>query len=228
LWSKLNNVVPTQNIGDRDYYYCDEGWFNSLLKQIFLISKEKNISNKEVKLLIVMIETFIFRRTNNIVSLFKRYDMYLGFFEEIQKMLTNSSRNITDNREFIKECVALIADGELEDFRDYVKEKYEVAIFIKMTPPKTIKFDNEGNSELKIMIESEKIVPAQKVSPYLESLITMNHVDQLLHIFLVGNGIKKSSELQVIKKELQQCIKDKYMEANNSELSENESSKGIT
>ena len=127
----------------------------------------------------------------------------------------STGRKAQDGREFIRESITIISDGELEDFKQHVRETYDVELFIKMTPPKTIKFDNEGNSVLKIVTGSDgSIVPIQRVSPYLESLISMNHYDQLLHIFLVGNCIKNSDTVQKIENELKSYIKDKYLEVN--------------
>ncbi|MFZ5945302.1 MAG: phosphohydrolase [Bacillota bacterium] len=217
LWSKINGKSPIANQGDDNYYYCDEGWFNSLVKEIYLESRSLDLTSIDdnIKALLLLIETFIFRKTDNIVSLFKRYDKYLSFFDMVRSEVEKHKGNRINEREFIKDCMALVADGILDDFKLLVKQKYNVILLKKMTPPKSIEFDNEGNSKLKIVTGNNKdIMQLQRVSPYLESLRFMNDSDQLFHIFLIGDNIKINDTWRQIESELHKFLKDKYLEVN--------------
>lgn len=182
LLCKINDHIPVETERN-DYYYCDEAWFNNLIKQIYIKKDGKNISD-EIGMLLLLIGTFIFRKTDNIISLFKRYDSYIGFFENICSQIEGQTPIDLKQYDLIKECVELISGGLFEDFRERIWKEYKIILLVKMTPAKSISFRKDGNTELKVVVGHDKKVEfINKFSPYLESMKLMNDADQLFHIF---------------------------------------------
>jgi HD superfamily phosphohydrolase len=213
LWSKLNGIIPIGNNGDNNYFYCDEGWFNSLIKEIYFTKGEFDLQDKELEALLLLIETFIFRKTGNIISLFKRYDTYLNFFDIIFKKFEQEEGLLLNREEFNRDCITLIIDGGLEEFISQVKREHDIILMVKTTTPKSIAYDKDGNAKLKVVVNKNKeIIPIQRLSPYLESLKFMNDSDQLFHIFLVGQDIKDRGIGNQIEVRLHTFIKNKILE----------------
>lgn len=211
LLCKINGDIPVET-EKNDYYYCDEGWLNSLVKEIYLKSKTQNESDK-VSALLLMIETFIFRKTVNVVSLFKRYDSYIDFFEKALDKVKQQKQIPPSQQDFIKDCIGLVVDGTLEEFKEKVWEEHKLIFLIKMTPTKSISFEEDGNARLKVVVGSNKKVEfVNKFSPYLDSMKFMNDTDQLFHIFLVGESVKTKQITNNVRDELQKFIIKKYME----------------
>ena len=212
LWSKLNGSLKVNDQED-NYFYCDEGWFNSLIKEIYHSIKDLNIKEKEISTLLLLIKTFIFRKTENIVTLLKRYDNYLNLFDNVLKIVEREKEITIKHSEFIKECFDLIlVDEEINLFKEDIRKKHDILLLIKMTPPKSIAFDNEGNSKLKIIVGTQKnTVPIQRLSPYLDSQKLMIESDQLFHIFLIGENIKTKEIVSQIETELFNFIANMYL-----------------
>lgn len=211
MWSKINGNTPIAGEGDENYYYCDESWFNSLIKEIHNKFRTEDAENKILQALGLLLKTFILRKTDNILSFIKRYDMYLDFFTKIYSKLPKEHK--VDYDLFRRDCIDLITDGVLEDFKELLLEKYQVILLLKSITPKTVEFDAENNAILKIIVgESKKAISIDKVSPYLQSLNLINNADQLFHIFFIGEDIKLSKFKENIIEEMFEFLKSKYLE----------------
>lgn len=193
LWSKLNN---SQNNSDENYFFCDENWYKSLINMIYEKKHEIVESDSTIAKLKILIETFTLRKTNNIISVLKRYDKYLDFFEDIHRSIQN--KEMTLNK-IIVDCKELFMNNShvLEEFSSIIYSEYRVIILSKNTTPKSLKFLGI-HSELTVVNNdnnNKSCIPVNRLSPYLESLKNLNNEDQLFHVFFIAQNLKNNSEL---------------------------------
>jgi len=168
LWEKCD---------EEEYYYCNE----------------KGVSNPDdrTEKLKTLIETFIFRKTENIYSFFKRYDAYFDFMQK------------------------------KEDEGDRLYKQDRVICLIAKTEPKVIKFlENQAfpfTSELHVAQQEKngqkKKVPVTVFSPYLQSMAHASEKEQFFNVFIIKEGIKTDGQrrlLEKIRKEFMRFFVSKY------------------
>jgi uncharacterized protein len=193
LWSKINNSPINHK---ENYFLCDENWYKNLLNEIFENRHNINDSDSSITKLKILIETFTLRKTNNIISILKRYDKYLGFFEKIFEAL--KTQDICFN-EVKKDCIEIFTNKytALKEFTSIIYGKYGVIILYTDTQPKSLKFKDNNSLLTVVNVEGQdkSCIPVNKLSPYIESLKVLNKEDQQFHIFFISKNLKDQQEL---------------------------------
>ncbi|QNU67028.1 HD domain-containing protein [Ruminiclostridium herbifermentans] len=215
LWEKCDT---------REYYYCNENWYFTILQGIYIIIQSNNIDDKTTKLK-VLIETFIFRKTENIYSFFKRYDTYFNFMERMYIKI-NQLKNIEFD-DFEKKMRGVINDSinnnALKELNDKLYKEDNVICLITKTDPKVIKFlknqQHPPTSELNVVQHEKngekKKVPITVFSPYLQSMGYASEKEQFFNVFIIKEDIKADIEkglLEKIKEEFINFFVCKYKE----------------
>ncbi|UMZ74729.1 hypothetical protein [Natranaerofaba carboxydovora] len=223
LWSKINDYENTSNEGYEDYFYCDEGWFNNLIKTIF--SQKEDLHNKDIKIinnLFLLIETFILRKTENIYSIFKRYDMYYKFFKDIYTKVNKEAKEDANFTDFKNRCSEIIQD-DIDLILTEINDKHSDVVFLyKKILPKLLKWETKDETELKIVIDDNdgntQLIPANEISPYIDSLKVVKNEERMFHMFLIGDNLKEQSEkIKEIYNDICESVKDKYIYKKNKE-----------
>lgn len=201
LWEKCDT---------REYYYCNENWYFTILQVIYIIIQSiGNLDDKTAKLK-VLIETFIFRKTENIYSFFKRYDTYFSFMERMYKMI-DQLENINFD-DFEKKMRGVIRDSinnnALKELNDKLYKEDKVICLITKTDPKVIKFLKDQKqpptSELNVVQQEKtgekKKVPVTVFSPYLQSMAYASEKEQFFNVFIIKEDIKDDIEKRLLEK----------------------------
>lgn len=215
--NKFNYIWEGFMSDGNDFFYCNDYWYHSLLQKIQMEIVVEGDANNELKRLNLLLNTFLFRKTANMLSLFKRYDRYNEFLEKIRDEVSD------DDNKFFKKIHGVIRGQYLlpkfEKVKKLIYEEYGVVVVLSITIPRLIEFDEEGQSILKIVQESSKEPgtyakhPVSVYSPYLESLNTMRYKDLAFHIFLYGEDVKsKEDTVEVIKAEVLKFFINTYKE----------------
>ncbi len=216
LWEKCD-------VGE--YYYCNENWYFTILQGIYIIIQSINKLDDKTTKLKVLIETFIFRKTENIYSFFKRYDTYFNFMERMYVKI-NQLKNIEFN-DFEKKMRGVISDSinnnALKDLNNEFYKQNKVICLITKTDPKVIKFlknqKQPPTSELNVVQQEKsgekKKVPITVFSPYLQSMGYASEKEQFFNVFIIKEDIKADIEkglLEEIKEEFINFFVLKYKE----------------
>lgn len=204
----------------KKYYYCNENWYCSLLQNIYLIIQDKHVTDELYKdifdKLKVLLETFLFRKTENVFSVFKRYDHFYDFFCQIMQNISNSKYDLFQ-REMRGVVLDSFANKRIEELtRDIYNNHNTICLFAK-TLPKVIELDDSDSySKLKIIqvfSGTKRLVPVSILSPYLQGLLYSSQLEQFFHIFLVKESVKEGREnLEGIKKQIIDFFSARYRE----------------
>ncbi|MCI9577112.1 MAG: HD domain-containing protein [Clostridiales bacterium] len=183
-----------ENCANQKYFLCTEAWLLALIADAEEIIKryienQKKDDNIELinslQSLLLLIDTFLRRKTENLYSLFKHCDKYNEFISNISEKLGISET----------EVVAKITSLKFTNnsFKE-IEKNYGVSIFFVPTKPKTI-FNSESNVDLDIALDEKTTENIITYSPYLKSLVECVKNDQQFQMFLVKKEIKSKPDL---------------------------------
>jgi len=204
------------------FYNCNDNWYINLIHNIYtaintcsLPQEQKPYELSRLKLLLV---AFVLRKTENMISLFKRYNEYDEFVREIQDKV-NELHNVKFNKQLYFVIKNIFG---VENYRykfDIIKRNifydYDIIVMMQRTAPKLINIDKSGKSELEVIIgtNGKKKESATEYSPYLSLLGKLSSEDQNFHVFLVGREIRKNQDaIKIIKSKLIDFFVECYKE----------------
>lgn len=221
IYNKIKDILANDHfdylwnqIGEDKYYHCSENWYFNLLHNIWLCLSENLTDSSSVELnkLYLLSETFLFRKTENLFSLYKRYDQYYSFLLKLKDDV-----NETGIRKLNIRLKALIPelkiDTSIYEFINEIYQQFKVIVLLVEIPPKIVDIDKDTKqTSLKIVTE-DRAITSEKLSPYLTSLKQMVETDQIFHIFFLRDNIKDSEDdRSKIKQKLIEFLASKYKE----------------
>jgi HD superfamily phosphohydrolase len=176
-----------EHCDDEEFFKCNESWLLALIGDLKeeVEQHQDYQADNDLNTLLEMIDTFLYRKTNNLYSLFKRREMYNEFIDKVAEEIKQPAEKV---KEYIT-AFSLQCDENI--FREISKE-HSVVIFYTIIKPKTI-FNDDHKIDVKIAKQNDKTGSIEDYSPYLASLIKCLQEDQTFHIFLFKENIKKDS-----------------------------------
>lgn len=229
-YDSVRRVLTDYNFGflwekcdEEEYYYCNENWYFTILQAIYIIIQGVSNPDDRTEKLKTLIETFIFRKTENIYSFFKRYDAYFDFMQKMYIKIKEAED--IEFGDFEKKMRGVIKDSinnnDLKELNDRLYKQDRVICLIAKTEPKVIKFlENQAfpfTSELHVAQQEKngqkKKVPVTVFSPYLQGMAHASEKEQFFNVFIIKEGIKTDGQrrlLEKIRKEFMRFFVSKY------------------
>ncbi len=195
LFNKSNFIVENNDgsltyMPDKHSSLYDDGWLRSILSEILTTIIDSERQDKWIVKLRIMLETYLFRKTNNLLSLWKKDSDILRIFSE----------HVCDPDK-LAEIAPFTLDGaplkKTELYNAFIKrlstELGEDKIVIeRRLKPKIHVEDNLSSS----IYCNNSIEKAEKISPYISSLNLSIITVPDVHISVMCGDIKNSQDLK--------------------------------
>lgn len=197
-------------LSDEYSHIYDDSWLRSLLAELLIMLNSFNSEEKPrwVDSLSLLTETFLYRKSNNLHSMWKRQT-------DIDDIYNKISIKLGVTLEYIYELSPLRIDkgkfeyisDTLRDAKKWLEDEKGVILINRDIKPKIFRVFDEKNSKkdsdksLSILIEDQenKVWRPRKiweVSPYIKSLEAVSDNSPNIHISLVSQNIKGDKKLQ--------------------------------
>jgi hypothetical protein len=192
---------------ERDSYkYYDDNWYRTLMMEICRHFDEKTVklplSEKE-RILHLLLKTFLFRRTNNLVSAWKRDDDYFSLLErvgektgvkrdKVHQVISDASDSSSVENTFFDELFLAPLEGDLD--------KIGVLLIYKKNKSKVFNTSgNSGKSELNVYCNG-RIKPATSISAYLSELLPAAKKNPVFHLSFLCENLKDDAKKGIVGK----------------------------
>ena len=169
------------------FAHLDDSWLRAMLAEAYylLSEAESELTSENVSLLLLL-DTFLHGKSQNVVSMWKRESEYLQDIDFILEELSVE----TDKRKDIKQELGAIGgifnyDASVADISKKLLSK-DVMLIHRHLRPKTSK-------ELRVLVNDEPCKLGE-LSPYCDSLREMAAATWLIHFSFVGEGLKRKDQ----------------------------------
>lgn len=203
FWKKEAQSNGCRFLPDNDWNRLDDAWLRTLLGNVReCLGRETNLP-EEHKRLFLLIETFLDRRSDNVLSIWKTD----ADFRQTLRLIGGQTGTVNDRGEQILQILRRGAEAGEQDYYGSTEppiEHYMVSPLIKQfrskgihlqyryLPPKII---SSGDKAFKVLDKNGRILTAQELSPYLESLETVAAKAACFHFSIVHESIKVDPQL---------------------------------
>ncbi|MEW7986889.1 MAG: hypothetical protein AB2799_13945 [Candidatus Thiodiazotropha sp.] len=220
--SQENHFLP-DNYGPE----YDDAWLRTLLvtcknilhNESFEISEAEDSENdhKLISYLVLLLNTFLYRKTANIYSLWKREsDYYCWVSEAVDNLLRNNPVKPPLNEKTKRKIVESIIITSSEDpraeslfqkfFDDLRKKLHGQSIWVisESIEPKIYNPDSHGNH----VMANDVLLDSSAASPYLSSFDRIASLTPRQYIFFLGEGIKNTNPENMENKKIRVCLNE--------------------
>lgn len=197
LWTARANEQGFHFLS-RGFEHYDDAWLRTLMSQCLLILKSNDSLPQTLKSMVVLLETFLYRQTRNVVSMWKREADYNKTCDEIYSELCDRYHGkamclddihalFSVGAETVKLYDTLFAPIKQELLQENVVMVYRVM------NPKVPEMLQDEDRELKVLV-GENPQSFRRVSSYLVSL-SKKKPSPSIFIAFVANNLKDTPDL---------------------------------
>lgn len=182
-----------EHCDDEEYFNCTDDWLFSLMCDLRESRREliSGCAGREERLalerLILMVDTFVCRRSSNFITLTKRTNLYDELVRCVEAELASE---MALQGGTVAEHILDACSTQGSRVFDDARRKHNLDVFILEMKPKTV-FNRGGEVDAMLVCKDGALARATDYSTYLASLKECVAGDQQFHIVLFGDGIKR-------------------------------------
>lgn len=196
-------------LSDEYSHIFDDAWLRTIFSEVYILLSEKVKIKKArcpkwIEHLHLLIETFLYRKTNNLFSMWKRPTDFQITYQKIASSLKDETiESVMDKKLFIfqkrddSKKESLIK--HIKTAKQEIESNYDTVVIHRYLEPKIYRFEKHSEN-LKILLSDQetkswKIAYIGEASPYVKSLIETVLNTPNYHISFVGKSIKDKPEI---------------------------------
>lgn len=210
-----NGKFKNKFLAKYPYYYYDDTWLRAMMMHLYVeLQKDLRLAKGELSIigkdnwqLFMLLEVLLLRRTSNVFSLWKRDSDYYSLVEDLCAEIKFPNKK---EKEKIFEIINMTVLKAYDVWDKFINnmlkdlDRKNIILIVTLTPPKVFDLNNEGDSKLQISFRKNasgntyeyELMPANKTSPYLDSLIPVTKKIPSFHVSFVHPDIKKTDTNQ--------------------------------
>lgn len=194
---------------DERYFNCTEDWLFSLMcdlresRKELLLGCETSEERGAIEHLLLMIDTFVCRKSSNFITLTKRINLYDELVRRVEAELASV---MPLQKGIVVEHIIDACSTQGSRVFDGTKKKHNLDVFVLETKPKTV-FNRDNEVDAMLVCKDGSLARVTDYSTYLASLKDCVAGDQQFHLVLFGKDIKErvsnnSDRIEAIKHDL--------------------------
>lgn len=204
LWSQVpNEKTKFQFLAKAGFEHFDDAWLRALMSEARLLARHaarhsvEGLTKDEAKELELLLDTFLYRNTDNLVSLWKRDSDFQHTAREVAAALAAKDGGISPDRRTLLSF--LLFDHKSPEPSFVVKLRGDLApdgvvVIWKINRAKIVEPSKAGPKALRVLI-GRRVQLASSVSPYLGSLRSVAKRTPNIHVSFVANKLKGNTDL---------------------------------
>lgn len=200
FWTKKPQRETFRFFARAGFEHYDDTWLRSLMADAYeLLSAESRDGKQQPRHMarLLLLDTFLYRKTDNVLSLWKRDSDFQRSVSEVAGRLGLSGgpaeQRITETLGQAARLQALVSDV-VEPLREELARD-GVSVLYRYLAPKTLDTTEVGPKSLQVLVDGTPTEIA-RVSPYLSSLQTAARLSPNIHFSFVAKGIKGNKDLE--------------------------------
>lgn len=208
LWTKKPNSDGFYFLS-LGFEYYDDAWLRTLMARCLIKLKAEEQRTAPQEMMVVLLETFLYRQTRNVFSMWKREADYDRTIDEILRDINDPTLTKENIRSYLAvDCKTWELDTVLfKPVQTKLAKKNVFTISRVLTPkvPSVLQDDCGGHSVLEVLVDG-KPKDFRDVSSYLRSLSEKQNRPTVFIAF-VGRDLKEEKNEELLE-ECKNCVKE--------------------